>query len=96
MLNFVLIDLFHHQQHLFVDDVPSNQFFYMFNKSLDIEIKYSFEFIYFHRKKIFEKIVDVLKGIETPTMHDLGLEFLRVYNGKFNYREGHTVSNFFS
>jgi len=24
-------------------------------------------------------------------MYDLGLEFLRVYDGKFNFREGHTV-----
>lgn len=27
-------------------------------------------------------------------MHELGLEFLRVYDGKFNYREGHKVNNF--
>ena len=25
-------------------------------------------------------------------MQQLGLEFLRLYDGKFNYREGHTVS----
>ncbi|CAF4980296.1 unnamed protein product [Rotaria sp. Silwood1] len=41
------------------------------------------------KKKLFEKIVDALKGIEPPTMHQLGLEFLRVYDGKFNYREGY-------
>ncbi|CAF3848859.1 unnamed protein product [Rotaria sordida] len=41
------------------------------------------------KKKLFEKIVDILKGTEPPTMRQLGLEFLRVYDGKFNYREGH-------
>lgn len=42
------------------------------------------------RRKPFEKIVDMMRGIQNPTMYDLGLEFLRVYDGKFNYREGHT------
>ncbi|CAF0979462.1 unnamed protein product [Adineta ricciae] len=42
------------------------------------------------KKKTFEKIVDVMKGIKPVTMHELGLEFLRVYDGRFNYREGHT------
>jgi len=41
------------------------------------------------KKKTFEKIVDVLKRTEPPTMDQLGLEFLRVYDGKFNYPEGH-------
>jgi len=44
------------------------------------------------KKKIFDKIVDTLKGTEPPTMRELGLEFLRVYDGKFNYREGYTFS----
>jgi len=42
-----------------------------------------------------EKIVDVLKGREPPTIYELGLEFLRVYDGKFNYPEGHTVKKVF-
>ena len=25
-------------------------------------------------------------------MHELGLQFLRVYDGRFNYHTGHTVS----
>jgi hypothetical protein len=49
----------------------------------------------FYRKKTFEKIVDVLRGTEPPTMSQLGLEFLRIYDGKFNYREGHQVSDIF-
>ncbi|CAF1027974.1 unnamed protein product [Rotaria sp. Silwood1] len=43
------------------------------------------------KKKKFEKIVDLLNGTESSTMYELGLEFLRVYDGKFNYPEGHTV-----
>ncbi len=54
----------------------------------------SFE-IFFYRKKTFDKIVDVIRGTETPTMQELGLEFLRIYDGKFNYREGHRVRRFF-
>jgi hypothetical protein len=42
---------------------------------------------------MFEKLVDVVKRSEIPTIYELGLEFLRIYDGKFNYREGHTVSN---
>ncbi|CAF4580382.1 unnamed protein product [Rotaria socialis] len=41
------------------------------------------------KKKLFEKIIDILKGIESPTMYQLGLEFLRIYDGKFNYPERH-------
>ncbi|CAF3575851.1 unnamed protein product [Adineta steineri] len=41
------------------------------------------------KKKTFEKIVDVIKGRDAVKMHDLGIEFLRVYDGRFNYREGH-------
>ncbi len=48
------------------------------------------------RKKTFDKLVDVLRGTQPPTMSELGLEFLRVYDGKFNYRVGHTVREFFS
>ena len=43
------------------------------------------------RKKFCENIADTLKGTEPPAMYDLGLEFLRIYDGKFNYRQGHTV-----
>jgi hypothetical protein len=63
----------------------------MFNESKNIEMKYSFKFSSFHRKKTFDKIADVLKRSEPPTMSQLGLEFLRAYDGKFNYREGHRV-----
>jgi hypothetical protein len=62
---------------------------------MDMQIKCSFEFTWFYRKKTFEKIVDVLRGTKPPTMEELGLQFLRVYDGKFNYREGHTVRFFF-
>jgi hypothetical protein len=65
----------------------------MFNESKIIEIKSVFDFIYFYRKKAFEKTIDVFKGTKIPTMHELGLQFLHVYDGKFNYREGHTVSD---
>jgi hypothetical protein len=65
----------------------------MFNESKNIKIKYSFELSSFHREKTFEKIVDILKCSEPPTMNQLGLDFLRVYDGRFNYREGHTVCN---
>jgi len=44
---------------------------------------------------MFEKLVDVVKRRETPTIYELGLEFLRIYDGKFNYREGHRVRRFF-
>ncbi|CAF4434236.1 unnamed protein product, partial [Adineta steineri] len=36
-----------------------------------------------------EKIIDIIKRREAITIYDLGLEFLRVYDGKFNDREGH-------
>jgi hypothetical protein len=87
-----LKDVCHHQEYLFVDDV-SNRFIYVFNESKDIETKCSFQSISSDRKKIFEKIVDVLIRREPPTMFELGLQFFHVYDGKFNYREGHTVSN---
>jgi hypothetical protein len=68
----------------------------MFNESINIQMKISFKsIIFFYRKKTFDKIVDVLRRTETPTMLQLGLEFLRVYDGKFNYREGHTVRRVF-
>jgi hypothetical protein len=61
------------------------------------QMKISFKLILFSfRKKTFENIVDALRGIQRPTMRELGLDFLRVYDGRFNYREGHTVSNSFS
>ena len=63
----------------------------MFSESKNIQIKSLFDFICFYRKKTFDKIVDVLKGTQLPTMHELGLEFLHVYDGKFNYREGDKV-----
>ncbi|CAF3947871.1 unnamed protein product [Adineta steineri] len=44
------------------------------------------------KKKTFEKIVDIIKRRETITMFDLGLRFLRVYDGNFNYREGHEIT----
>jgi hypothetical protein len=52
-------------------------------------------YLFSYRKKTFGKIVDALRGTELPTMNDLGLEFLRIYDGKFNYREGHVVCDFF-
>ena len=44
---------------------------------------------------MFEKLVDIIMFRGRPTMHDLGLEFLRMHDGKFNYQEGHTVSYLF-
>ena len=67
----------------------------MFIESKIIEIKSSFEFICLYRKKGFEQIIDVLKSRRPPTMYELGLEFLRVYDGKFNYQEGHRVCDSF-
>jgi hypothetical protein len=67
----------------------------MFNESKTIQIKSSFDFICFYRKKGFDKIIDVLKSRKPPTMYELGLEFLRVYDGKFNYREGDKVCDSF-
>jgi hypothetical protein len=37
----------------------------------------------------------VLKGTEPTAMHDLDLQFLHVYDGKFNYPEGHRVGSFY-
>jgi hypothetical protein len=45
---------------------------------------------------MFEKIVNKLKDIPNePTMYELGFEFLHLYDGKFNYPQGYTVSNFY-
>lgn len=52
-----------------------------------------YKLIYFYRKKIFDNIINGLKGNRSPRMYELGLEFLRIYDGKFNYSEGHTVSH---
>jgi hypothetical protein len=61
------------------------------------QMKISFKLIWLSfRKKTFENIVDALRGIQRPTMRELGLHFLRIYDGRFNYREGHKVSNSFS
>ncbi len=50
----------------------------------------------FNRKKVCEKLVDQLKHKPTePTMYQLGLEFLRLYDGKFNYPPGFTVNIFY-
>ncbi len=85
----VFKDLFHRQQHLFINDASLNRFIYVFNESKHIDINYSFHFVSIRRKNIF----DLLYGTKSPTMHQLGLQFLSVYNGKFNYPEGHTVGN---
>lgn len=63
-------------------------------KYIEIYVKTSINFS-FYRKKLFEKFVDQLKdkSIE-PTMYQLGLEFLRLYDGKFNYPQGYTVHLF--
>ncbi len=46
-----------------------------------------------NRKNIFEKVVDTLKHVPAePTMYQLGLRFLHIYDGKFNYPQGHTVN----
>lgn len=50
---------------------------------------------YFRRKKFLEKLKNPLKS--TPieaTLYELALEFLRLYDGKFNYPEGHLVKDF--
>ena len=39
-----------------------------------------------------DKFLDAFRPpTETMTIYRLGLEFLQLYDGKFNYREGHTV-----
>ncbi|CAF4338725.1 unnamed protein product, partial [Rotaria sordida] len=53
------------------------------------------ESIYLHvqqKKNIFEKLIQLFNGTKSSTIYELGLQFLYVYNGLFNYREGHTVS----
>ena len=35
----------------------------------------------------------MLTRTKSPTIDELGFEFLRIYDGKFKYREGHTVCN---
>jgi len=43
------------------------------------------------KKRPLDKILDVFRPpTETMTIYKLGLEFLRLYDGKFNYRQGHT------
>ena len=66
----------------------------MFNESLIINIEYLLFISFSSRQKSFNKIVDLLRGTEPPTISQLGLEFLRLYDGKFNYPEGHTVWNY--
>jgi hypothetical protein len=64
----------------------------MFNESINIQKKIFFEFIcFFYSENIFDKIVDIFRGTKRPIMCELGLEFLRIYDGKFNYQEGHKV-----
>lgn len=50
--------------------------------------------VFFYRKNIFDKIVDIFRGTQQRMIWELGLEFLRVYDGKFNYEEGYTVRSF--
>lgn len=41
---------------------------------------------------MFEKLVGSLKHKENEAIiYELGLQFLRLYDGKFNYPQGHTV-----
>jgi hypothetical protein len=48
-----------------------------------------------NRKNLFEKVLDTLKHVPAePTMYELGLRFLQIYDGKFNYPQGHTVNIF--
>ncbi|CAF3941814.1 unnamed protein product [Rotaria sordida] len=57
------------------------------------------ESIYLHvqqKKNIFEKLIQLFNGTKSSTIYELGLQFLYVYNGLFNYREGHTFVMFFS
>ncbi|CAF1285065.1 unnamed protein product [Rotaria sordida] len=56
------------------------------------------ESIYLHvqqKKNIFEKFIHLFNGIKSSTIYELGLQFLYVYNGLFNYRQGHTFVMFF-
>ncbi|CAF4737936.1 unnamed protein product [Rotaria sp. Silwood1] len=55
------------------------------------------ESIYLHvqqKKNIFEKFIHLFNGTKSSTIYELGLQFLYVYNGLFNYREGHTFVMF--
>jgi hypothetical protein len=42
-----------------------------------------------------EDMANIFKETEPTAMYDLGLEFLRVYDGKFNYSKGHRVCLFY-
>ena len=88
-------DLFHHRQRLCVDDVLFNRFIYLCNESgIFLEMRLWRDFS-FSRKTFLDKFSRSLKksSIET-TLCQLGSEFLRVYDGKFNYKRGHTVRSF--
>ena len=43
------------------------------------------------RRTTLETILEILKRSEPTNIEELGFEFLRIYDGRFNYREGHTV-----
>lgn len=66
----------------------------MCNESMDMFALFNRFLFRLFRKKPFEKFVDLMKGIERPTIHELGSEFLRIFDGRFNYREGHVVRRF--
>ncbi|CAF1548398.1 unnamed protein product, partial [Adineta steineri] len=44
------------------------------------------------RRRVIESILLHVQRKEAITMFDLGLRFLRVYDGNFNYREGHEIT----
>ncbi|CAF1248185.1 unnamed protein product [Rotaria sordida] len=56
------------------------------------------ESIYIHvqqKKNIFKKLTDLLYWTKPSMIYELGLQFLYVYDGIFNYKEGHTFVMFF-
>ncbi|CAF3894376.1 unnamed protein product [Rotaria sordida] len=44
------------------------------------------------KKNIFKKFIDLFYGTQPSMIYELGLKFLYVYDGLFNYREGHMVN----
>ncbi|CAF4001766.1 unnamed protein product [Rotaria sordida] len=65
---------------------PSNQFDPSLTKV--VRRRCVIESIYLHvqqKKNIFEKLIQLFNGTKSSTIYELGLQFLYVYNGLFNY-----------
>ena len=79
------------RQSPFVDDDASfNRLFYVSDDGnyslISLPIRFAL-----CRRTTLETILEILKRSEPTNIEELGFEFLRIYDGRFNYREGHTV-----